>query len=197
MKYFKSFLLFNFVLFALTTFFTQAYALSITPGDAWKFGDDTSQDDINAKLTEWGVENVLYKSNYVEGAEDIEENALADSYDTTYTSSEDAPSGGTITYIGGSFISYDPYLLVKDGNHAPAWYLFDLTDRGLNWDGKEDLVLSGFWTGKGAISHVSLYGGDPLAPVPEPSTVILLGFGLAGFAGIRRKRPDWISWTIS
>lgn len=74
------------------------------------------------------------------------------------------------------------YLLVKDGRHAPAWYLFDLQNLnpGGAWNGTDPLVLSGFWPGPGAISNVRVYGA------PEPTSLLLIGLGLVGVAGLRR-----------
>jgi hypothetical protein len=172
-----------FLCVVLLIFGAQANALTISPSllpsDCIYYGNDTSQSSINAiiaPIIDYADE--LYKQN----AGGSEEGALASSYTTSFNGDL---SGGTITYESGPFIA-DPFLLVKDGNHEPAWYLFDLTGEcpSLDWNGKDTLELSGFWLDNGAISHVTLYGN----PVPEPTTMLLLGSGLAGLAGFGRKR---------
>ena len=65
-------------------------------------------------------------------------------------------------------------------------YVFDLD--GLGWDGMADLEVRGFWEGEGvsgSISHISMHGTS--TSVPEPGTMFLLGTGLVGLAGLRRR----------
>ena len=170
----------------LLVFGAQAHALTISPSlipsPCIDYGNDTSQaviDTVIAPIIGTAVE--LYKQNV--GGSEV--GLLASSYTTTFNSPSD-PSGGTITYDGGPIVT-DAFLLVKDGNQEPAWYLFDLTGTCplLDWDGMETLELSGFWPGNGAISHVSLYGTQG---VPEPTTMLLLGTGLVFLAGFGRKK---------
>lgn len=181
----KKLLLLNITLLALTTLFTQAYALTITPGPEVLWGNDTSQPQIDDILADYnygaGVGTELYKSEVGGG----EFGALAGSYETSYFNTETDPEDATITYTGGSFITDNPFLLVKDGNQEPAWYLFDLGGLGLGWDGMETLDLKNFWLDNGAISHVTLYGGSN--PVPEPASMVLFGIGLLGIAGLGRR----------
>ena len=175
----------------------QAQALTITPSTTpvWYGSDPTGTD----KILEYLENNVLgfdtttelYKSDF----DDMKESGpFAGSYTTVYnefaTLSPVAkdPSGATISYDGGSFIYADPlYLLVKDGNGPPVWYLFDLTGK---WNGTEMITLSSFWPGdvSGAISHVAIYGKE--APIPEPATMLLFGTGLAGLAAVGRRRKN-------
>jgi hypothetical protein len=172
----------------LFLFSTNASALSITPDDAILWGNDTSQNDIDEAIaTTIGTAEELYK-NEVDGGQEY--GSLMDSYETTYFNDPNDPEGALIEYVGGPFI--DPnspsFLLVKDGNQTPAWYLFDLY--ALLWNGTDDLELDEFWPDQGAISHVSLYGGEGegTPPVPEPATMLLLGSGLVGLAGFGRKK---------
>jgi hypothetical protein len=165
----------------------QAHALTISPGDEIFSGltgvSSHNQNDIDNWLeTTFEPDLVeLYKNDVDDG----ESGSLLGSYDTSFFNEPDDPSEALIEYMGGPNITA-AYLLVKDGNHSPYWYLFDLTADGLDWDGMEDLELSGFWTGRGAISHVALYG--EAVSVPEPATLLLLGVGLVGIAGVSRRK---------
>ena len=82
------------------------------------------------------------------------------------------------------------YLFVKDGNHVPNAYVFNLgTNLGTGallakWNGTEDLDLDNFWIGNGAISHVAIYG---TSVVPVPAAVWLFGTALLGFIGFSRR----------
>ncbi len=99
-----------------------------------------------------GSASELYKQNF-NGAE---EGALSLNYNTSFTGASGDPSGASIQYSGGNFIGGTSFLLIKDGNHQPWWYLFNLT--GLGWNGTDALALENFWPAGGSISHVTLYG---------------------------------------
>jgi len=138
---------------------------------------------------------LLYKMN-VGGPE---EGPYTSSYDTSFFNEPTDPMDATISYISGPVIGFefDPlYLIVKDGKFGN--YYFNLRNLDSNvtidgsgvtspysWNGTDTLQLTGFWPNQGAISHVSIVGTG--TPVPEPATMLLLGFGLIGLAVAGRK----------
>lgn len=176
-------------------------ALTITPTTKvqWQ-GKDPGNPDENSIGTIVGSSltfEKLYKHDYGEG-EDADA-LFWDSYETTYTTDGDSgPEDATVTYVPGkSFISgWHTYLVVKDGQGKtvdPWWYVFDLLnveyikDDGtigiIAWDGKEDIILEGFWPDQGALSHVDIYG----VAVPEPATLFFLGLSFVGIAVAHRR----------
>jgi hypothetical protein len=102
----------------------------------------------------------------------------ANSYETQFNGNA---SGGTISNFGNPIMSDALYLLVKDGNHSPSWYLFNLQD----WNGTDQIVLSNFWNTNGAISHVAIYAAN--VPVPEPNSLLLLGSGILALGIVGRR----------
>ncbi len=181
-----------------------ADTVTITPDTAVQWsGDQNSNPAILGAVA--GIirytPSSLYKSEFdgaaVESGFAVESGSFASSYNTVFSNTESDPSNAKITYeTGQPFLGAgDLYLIVKDGDQTPAWYLFDLGDlqqvlvNGLtqtnySWNGQDTLSLQGFWLKQGAISHVEIVG----RPVPEPGAVMLLGLGLlaAGLTGRRR-----------
>lgn len=170
-----------------------AQALTFTQGDELlpELADSTEANytgtsQILAWLDAFGPDDFVSTAELYKDDEDTgESGSFGPYYTTTYTEGEE---DATITWDGDVFINNPTYVLVKDGqsdNLTPSWYLFDIK----NWDGQEDLSFSGLWPNQGSISHISIYGGgSPPPPVPEPATMLLFGTGLAGLAGIARRR---------
>jgi hypothetical protein len=164
----------------------------LTPADADGTTNDNSNCEPGCLETALGVDvdTLLYKSN-VEGGDS---GTFANSYTTVFSNSPSDPQDASITYDGGldPFIDCSAcYLAVKDGNQEPAYYFFDLS--ALGWDGQEEIQLDGFWPGNGAISHVSIWGGedgggDDGGGVPEPASALVFGLGALAVAHRARKR---------
>jgi hypothetical protein len=129
----------------------------------------------------------VYKQNVGDASDS---GGFAGSYTTTFSNTATDPEDALIDYISGPSIDSDCiFLLVKDGNQTPAWYLFDIS----TWNGTDDIVLDGFWPQQGAISHVAIYacdGDEEIPGLPEPASLAIwgLGLGLAGVIGRRRMR---------
>ena len=152
--------------------------LYLTPENAFDEGNQNSTEDIEdyLELTYGITDDPKYKIDYDDKKE---EGDLLGSYSTLFSSD----SAFTITYDSGPVITGTVYLLVKNGRHIPAWYLFDIT----GWNGVCGIEGTGFWEGiKGSISHVAIYGEEGV--IPEP-TMLLVWSGLAGMAlQVRRRR---------
>lgn len=182
---------------ALFAFSMAAQALSLTPSSPGMIGiyiNPPSNCEPGCIYDAFGLTNdgsleLLYKADV--GDEDapatIESGGFAGSYNTVFSNSAFDPEDATISFTGGSAITCGVcYLVIKDGNTNPNYYFFDLTAAG--WNGTDSIILTDFWIGRGAISHVAIWGASERS-VPEPGTLGLLGLGLFGMAaGMRRRR---------
>lgn len=167
---------------------TSALALNVSPAFTPQVTINTTPalnaDDVESLTGYAGQLALVYKQD----AGGPESGNAAPYYSTSFNGDL---SGGTITWGGGSAIVCPTcFLVVKDGNHNPAQYIFTLN----GWNGQDTINLSGFWPTNGSISHVAIFnnlatgGGGSVAAVPEADTwaMLLAGLGLVGFAARRR-----------
>ena len=130
-----------------------------------------------------GSLGLLYKSD-VAGSDG---GTFDGSYNTSYANTPSDPSDALIQHVSGepSISCPDCYLAIKNGDHAPNYYFYDLG----SWDGLMDIEMSGFWPAGGAISHVAIWGseGEPSNEIPVPGTGLLMGLSLAAFGLWRWK----------
>jgi hypothetical protein len=186
---------------------SKAEALALTPADTTCTTTDNSNLSGSAlyslldgcfDVTATAL-NLIYKANVSETSTNpsSEEGTHALSYSATFSPVGDA-SGGSIVFATGqtAFNCLECYLVVKDGNHEPAQYFFDLT----GWNGTDNIDLSGFWAGagragRGAISNVAIHGvvgtvpppPPPPSSVSEPASFLLISAGFA-MAAVRLRR---------
>jgi hypothetical protein len=181
------------VLLALLSF--QSHALLVSPSDCNTTftcitSTSTSAFDASDVASLFGVADNLDLYFKI----DIDSGGETGLFAGSYTASSILPSGDesglSINYDSGPVISCpDCYLVVKDGNHSPSQYLFDISE----WGGLDVLSLSGFWEGVGgSISHVAIFGVDDpstrISHLPVPASVWLFGTALMGFVGFSRRR---------
>ena len=192
------------ILFTLTLALLglQAHALTLTPGfidgaacvydpdpnaTCWS-GTDPKNPKAGDIMTLTGATDLveLYKAEVpqAEGDPVTEEGAFAPYYTTEFFNTPLDPMDATITHDlldDPSIGCPDCFLLVKDGDQDPNWYVFDI---GF-WNGTDAIFLEDFWPNQGAISHISIFGKS--WNVPEPAPLALISLGLLGI-GLARKR---------
>jgi hypothetical protein len=179
----------------LTPALTEAATIFLTPESPGIVGQTLDPANCEPECLEdaLGVDAgvLLYKSDQGGG----DSGTFAGSYDTEYFNTPGDPEDATISYTGGASISCPAcYLAIKDGNSSPNWYFYDLAA----WDGISDIVMTGFFPGKGAISHVSIWGNpeeegggeEEGATVPEPASLLLFGLGVAATAARLRRKTN-------
>jgi hypothetical protein len=97
-------------------------------------------------------------------------------------------------FLGGSLVGVDQYTLSNTKNYDPSYPNWTTEDAsvlaGKNIDELEIVLNAGlrpdFFTE--AIDNVVLTAPGGPAPVPEPSSLLLLGSGLLGLAGTLKRK---------
>jgi hypothetical protein len=160
-----------------------AHAISITPATVPQWtGNNTANLDATAISAIVGVGPLTEVYKQDQGGS--EGGTFAGSYTTTFSNTASDPSDALIDYISGASITGGSiFLYVKDGNHEPAFYIFDIS----GWNGTDDLTLTGFWPNGGAISHVTILTGPGSVP-DAGGTLALLGLAIGSLGLIRRKK---------
>jgi len=167
---------------ALVLFSIQGWATPILlpdPGQPSNAGDGTIQTWLIASIN-------LYNTTH---DPDLSTNSVGAHPDIKVIPGGSAPSGYptfpipppatlTITLPG----NLNDYLVFHWGGAGGGVYqAFDLT----TIPEESDTFTA---PGQNGLSFYSFYGSDPVAQVPEPATMFLLGSGLIGLAGYGRKK---------
>jgi len=119
----------------------------------------------------------------------------ADGVAFTFNAVNFVKTGGewALSWTGSIPVYFDFVVATKAGNDF-AYYFFDniyLADVPNNSGSGTYLIgyhQSPTSDNTSSLSHLSLYGVSDSIPVPEPATMLLFGTGLAGLAGIARRK---------
>jgi hypothetical protein len=198
----KKVFLYSFLILAIITFTfgfedvvhaIPCSAGSVTPSTSCT---DGPSGDNNDSATDLNSGNYFSINNWEELQKwDVDPDVLTTTVDIGFDIEPKANVGEGTWSINASAWSIFEKLVItlKDGNTGPPgfiyWSAYLLTDDS----------TSGTWHTGGvfdeekeewsrALSHATIYGSRDDVPIPEPATMLLLGSGLIGLAGVGRKK---------
>ncbi|GEM_PF-5030644 len=135
---------------------------------AYSIGDDLATDATFWNTTTWDILDLAFL-NFIKPE--------IDAGDPVMLTVDSDGNGGTDHWMVG--VGYDL--------EAMMWAGYNTYDSTLHWYDVESAFIAGNTMGVGFVRTFDFVAGEGPITTPEPSTMMLLGLGLLGLAGMRRK----------
>lgn len=173
-------------LLAAVMFSVCLIAPTFAHADALSIGDPHELGFVNFGIPSGDTDRLNYVNHLIAMAPGTTDNALGQTFSRSNNVFGSLPTAvfaadGTGTSISLGVADQFSYLLAKyDGPNygSEVWYIGDLS-------GILNIPASG---GKYGLSGWTLFGPGSVAPVPEPGSMLLLGSGVLGVAGVLRRK---------
>jgi len=173
-------------LLAAVSFAVCLIAPTFAHADALSIGDPHELGFVNFGIPSGDADRLNYVNHLIAMALGTTDNALGQNFSRSNNVFGSLPTAvfavdGTGTDIKLGVGDQFSYLFAKyDGPNygSEVWYIGDLS-------GIIDIPATG---GKYGLSGWTLFGPGSVAPVPEPGSMLLLGSGVLGVAGVLRRK---------